>query len=66
MPFAIMTKPELSKREREIVKLKRKGETDKGVAERLKISVHTVDQHLRRIRAKLRTQSTMAAIFLAA
>lgn len=46
----------LSKRQTQIVRLIAKGETDKGIAEKLGISRHTVDSHKRVIFLKLGVQ----------
>jgi DNA-binding CsgD family transcriptional regulator len=50
-----MTKlPELSPREREVFSLIAQGRTDYAIGRELKISEHTVDQHVRHVFAKLR------------
>lgn len=43
----------LSKREKQIMRLVAKGEPDKSIADRLTISAHTVNNHLRRIYRKM-------------
>ena len=51
----------LSRREREIADLLCEGMTNKAIAERLVLSVRTVDSHVARILAKLGVSSRMAA-----
>jgi DNA-binding NarL/FixJ family response regulator len=46
--------PELSPREREVFSLISKGECDKAIGDVLKISEHTVDNHVRHVFTKLR------------
>ena len=57
----------LSPRELEIMRLVARGETTKAIAEALKISVHTVDNHLRRVFLKTgshnRTHAAMTLCF---
>lgn len=48
---------ELSKREREIIILVSKATCRKDIAAKLKISLHTVDAHLRHLRLKTKTHS---------
>jgi len=43
----------LTRREQEVLRLVAEGATDQGIAEALKISVHTVKTHMRNILAKL-------------
>ena len=56
-------KSKLSKREVQIMRLVSRGEMDKGIADSLEISPHTVNSHLRRIYQKLRVNCrTLAAV----
>ena len=49
-----MKLPELSPREREVFSLIARGECDKEIGDALRISEHTVDNHVRHVFNKLR------------
>ena len=51
----------LSPRESQIMRLVARGETNKAIADALKISPHTVDNHLRRVFLKAGEHSRTAA-----
>ena len=52
----------LAARERGVLELFAKGESYKGIAAELNISLNTVNNHLRNIRSKLRVHNSIAAI----
>lgn len=56
-------RPKLSPRELEIVNLLATGEKRDAVADQLKISRHTLDQHLRRVFTKLGIHTITAVVF---
>lgn len=56
----------LSPREREIVSLLSMGHKFSAVASLLKCSSHTVNEHMRRVRLKLGTSSTLATCVMVA
>ncbi len=58
-------RPELTEREREILGLLAQGYSNKAIAERLFISVHTVKVHIRNIYRKLGAEDRTSAILLA-
>jgi DNA-binding NarL/FixJ family response regulator len=60
-PFATATLAALTPREAEILPLVAAGETDAAIAERLFISVRTVENHVAHILAKLGVRSRMDA-----
>ncbi|MDD1749682.1 MAG: response regulator transcription factor [Methanothrix sp.] len=64
--FAEQTTPsadyDLTPREREILKLLIDGLTKKEIADKLFLSFHTIDNHLRNIYVKLRVQSRSSAV----
>jgi DNA-binding CsgD family transcriptional regulator/tetratricopeptide (TPR) repeat protein len=53
LPVADLTRPELSRREAEIAQLAARGLSNREIAERLFVSVRTVEGHLHRLYAKL-------------
>ena len=55
----------LTRREREVLGLLVLGLTKRKMAERLYLSVHTIDTHVRRIYSKLGVHSAAAAVFKA-
>ncbi|PSB11539.1 hypothetical protein C7B62_05240 [Pleurocapsa sp. CCALA 161] len=58
--------PQLSDREREVLKLMSEGQTNQGIAEKLSLSESTVEFHINNIFSKLgvsdRTQAVLIAI----
>jgi DNA-binding CsgD family transcriptional regulator len=52
-PALVISRPQLSARERQIAGLAAAGVTSKGIAEELYLSARTIDNHLRRVYAKL-------------
>ena len=56
----------LTQREREVLRLVADGFTDKEIAERLRLSAHTVHRHLGNVRTKLDVPSRSAAVSKAA
>lgn len=52
----------LTPREREVLRLVAQGSTNRGIAEALVLSEHTVNRHVTNILAKLRTTSRSAAV----
>lgn len=61
MIATMQPKTELSDRERQILALVARGETNSGIAYELKLSAHTINNHLRLIFAKLGVNSRAAA-----
>lgn len=61
MSAANVETPKLSPRELEIMKLVARGDTNYAIAATLKISVHTVDNHLRRVFLKTGAHSRTEA-----
>lgn len=59
------TKTELTKREKEILRLVKKGFLSKEISDKLTISVHTVNTHRQRVLEKLGVNNSMEAIILA-
>ncbi|MCX6267418.1 MAG: helix-turn-helix transcriptional regulator [Bacteroidetes bacterium] len=57
-------KPQLTKREKEIFELFRKGFTSKECAEQLYVSYHTVEAHRKNIHQKLGTHKIIKAFAL--
>ena len=53
LPVADLARPELSRREAEIAQLASRGLSNREIAERLFVSVRTVEGHLHRLYAKL-------------
>jgi LuxR family transcriptional regulator, maltose regulon positive regulatory protein len=60
------TTPELTVREREVLRLVADGLGDAAIARRLVVSSHTVHRHMANIRTRLRQPSRAAAVALAA
>ncbi len=52
-PALAVSRPQLSPRERQIARLAAAGVTSKGIADELFLSARTIDNHLRRVYAKL-------------
>ncbi|RXZ40038.1 response regulator transcription factor, partial [Agromyces binzhouensis] len=53
--------PHLTEREREVLRLVARGETDAEIAAHLVLSVHTVHRHVANIRSRLGVPSRAAA-----
>lgn len=61
-PFLAADKPVLSEREREILSLIGQGKLSKEIADKLVISVHTVNTHRQRILEKLNADNSIEAV----
>lgn len=57
-------KKKLSPREIQVVSLLARGETRKAVADKLGISIHTIENHTRRIFCKLGVHSMTSAVVI--
>lgn len=60
--FPVLVEQQLTKRERELVSRLAMGESNAGIAAHLKISVRTVENHLRAIYSKLAVKSRMQLV----
>lgn len=63
-PFFLLA-PRLSKRQREVLSLAALGCTDREIARALTLSVHTVHEHLERVRERLEARNTTHAVAIA-
>jgi two-component system response regulator NreC len=61
-----MPRDTLTQREREVLELIAKGKMSKQIAEALDVSVHTVNNHRKRICRKLKVHSTAELVAFAA
>lgn len=61
----IMIEKKLTPKEREVLQALAEGLSDKGIAERLYVSVGTIRTHIRSILAKLEVQSRLQALVFA-
>lgn len=61
-PKPLATLTTLTNREQEVLRLMSQGCGMKGIAEKLELSYHTVDSHLRNIYAKLHVHTSTAAV----
>ena len=65
VPFSVFEKEseiKLSKREREILKMVRKGMLSKEISDKLFLSIHTVNKHRQNIMQKMNTNNLLEAI----
>ena len=61
-----MRQAKLTKREGEVLEFVAKGQTSKQIAETLQVSVHTVNNHRKRVCRKLNVHSTAELVAFAA
>ncbi len=61
-----MRQPRLTKREEEVLGFVAQGQTSKQIAETLQVSVHTVNNHRKRVCRKLNIHSTAELVSFAA